>query len=469
MPALVVPVLAQAIALNLGDRTEARVVRDLYATDLEAETRPYARLSFTWPRASIGAGYSPVLTLAPIESSTPRERSQPGRTEDRHFELLQAADAQATVTFGSATTTLTLTQVGRYAQRNFRRELITSGAPTSSPDPTGAGGGPPAQDPTIPDPSVPDPSIPDPTVPDPGVPGTGNAGTGGSTTGSNANSAGASGQGAATARATSIPVSWVSEATTLGLSRALSQNHSLGFSVGYGVDGGLNERAKRLFPLVHGPVASSTITSQLGPRDGLSTVLGAQYRFSHVFVIDQATRPRFLRTRTAVATIMESLRHTFSREVSGSLGGGIGYSRSEQFGSPSKTDVLPTGNLALDYQTIFIKGNFGAHVGSQFQPVVDQSSGSSDWRYSSLVGFTWRGKRFTFAASSQAQLSLTPSQSNGTRAYASNAQGTYDLGDGFGFDCGGRIAWAEQAGGVQLPPTQAVFVGLSYGKQIPFD
>jgi hypothetical protein len=56
MPALMVPVLAQAIALNLGDRTEARVVRDKFATDLEAETRPYARLSMSWRRSSLGIG-----------------------------------------------------------------------------------------------------------------------------------------------------------------------------------------------------------------------------------------------------------------------------------------------------------------------------------------------------------------------------------------------------------------------------
>jgi hypothetical protein len=464
MPALMVPVLAQAIALNLGDRTEARVVRDEFATDLEAETRPYTRLSLTWRRASMGVGYSPVLTLAPLESSTARERRQAGRTEDRHLELLHAADAQASVTFGSATTSLTLSQNGRFAQRNFRRELISSGTATSAPDVTGSEGV-----------TVPDPTTPDPTAPTtPGTGGTGTDGTG-SAAGGAGTAATAPGQ---LARASSTPVSWVSETTTLGLSHSLSVNNSLNLSAGYGVEGGLDRRAQRLFPLMHGPVATGTLSSQLGPRDGLATSVNAQYRFSRIRATQSVTDPttmmatdveRSLRTRTAVVTALESLRHTFSPTFAGIIGAGVGYSRTEQYGRPSTDDVLPAGNVGLDYQTIFLKGNFGAQVATQFQPVIDQSSGEPDWRYTSLVGLVWRGKRLTLAASSQAQLSLTPSRSNGTRAFNTTAQATYDLLGGFNFDCGGRVAWQEFGGGVLVYPTQVAFVGLSYGTQIPID
>jgi hypothetical protein len=264
----------------------------------------------------------------------------------------------------------------------------------------------------------------------------------------------------------------------LGLSRSLSANHALNFSAGYGVEGGLDRRAQRLFPLMHGPLGAATLSSQLGPRDGLATVVNAQYRFSRVLVTESFTDPttmmstsveRSLRTRTAIATAVESLRHDFSVAFTGVIGAGVGYSRNEQYGRPSSDDWLPTGNVGLDYQTVFLKGNFGAQVATQFQPVVDQSSGAPDWRYTSLVGLAWRGKRLTLAASSQAQLSLTPSRSNGTRAFNTTAQATYDLLGGFNFDCGGRVAWQEFGGGVIVYPTQVAFVGLSYGAQIPLD
>jgi hypothetical protein len=460
MSALVVTVLAQAIALNLGDRTEVRGVRDEFATDLEAETRPFARFSLTWPTASVGIGYSPALTLAPLESSTARERRQPGRTEDRHFELLHAADAQASVSFGSARTTLTLSQDVRYAQRNFRRELISSGTATSSP-----GGAVGTAAPTTPTPSTPTPTTP----PDPGT-GTGTPGTAGTPATPDT--------GSTLSRATSVPVSWISETTTLALNQSLSAKHALSFSLGYGVDGGLDRQAQRFFPLMHGPQASGTVSSQLGPRDGLSTVVSGQYRFSRVLQQESVTDPttmmtttvqRFVRARNAIAAATENLRHTFSPAFSGTVGAGVGYSRTEQYGRPSQGEPLPTGQVALDYQTILLKGNFGALVSTQFQPVSDPASGGADWRYTSLAGLAWRGKRLALGASSQAQLSLTPSRSGGTRAFNTTAQATYDLLNGFNFDCGGRVAWQEYAGGTLVYPTQVLFVGLSYGTQIPLD
>jgi hypothetical protein len=466
MPALMVPVLAQAIALNLGDRTEARVVRDKFATDLEAETRPYARLSMSWRRSSLGIGYAPVLTVAPLESSTPRERRLAGRTEDRHFELLHAADAQASFTFGSAVTSFTLSQNVKFAQRNFRRELISSGSATSSPDVTGGGGVP-----TAPDPTLPDPAAPDPAAPAAGGTGDGTGnGAGGAGTNANSNNQ--------LARASSTPVTWIGETTTLAFNKLLSARHGLNFSAAYGVEGGVNPRAQRLFPLLHGPSASASVASQLGPRDGLSTTVNATYRFSRVVVTEQVTDPmtmtsssvdRSLPTRSASGTATESLRHTFSPSVAALVGAGVGYSRNEQRGRPSTQEVLPTGTVALDYQTIFLKGNFGAQVATNFSPVLDQATGESDWRYVSAVALAWRGKRLTLAASSQAQLSLTPSRTTGTRSFATTAQATYDLLGGFNFDCGGRVAWQELAGNVLVYPTQVAFIGLSYGHQIPID
>ena len=55
----------------------------------------------------------------------------------------------------------------------------------------------------------------------------------------------------------------------------------------------------------------------------------------------------------------------------------------------------------------------------------------------------------------------------GLRAFITSAQASYDLLHGFAFDCGGRVAWQEFAGGVVVYPTEVVFVGLSYAHQFP--
>src|SRR6185503_14452752 len=71
MSLVLVPILAQALAIGVGDRSELRYrsepLADTREDAWEAETRPYANVELRGKRASIGADYSPTFFYAPLE------------------------------------------------------------------------------------------------------------------------------------------------------------------------------------------------------------------------------------------------------------------------------------------------------------------------------------------------------------------------------------------------------------------
>jgi len=421
MPALLVPILAQAVALQLGDRTELRVVRDEIRRDLEAETRPRINLELTWPRASLGVGYAPSLRVAPIDSPSTRERSN-GLVPQERFSVLHAANGAGAVSFGSGRTTLSLSQSVSWALRNFSQEVFSGGAPSTTA-PLAPGQTPP---------------------PTQGVPS--------STTSSTQ-----------VGRTVSRDLHWGGAHSGVAFSRLLSRNHSFGVGLGYDVAGGLGTTARNFYPLIHGPNGSMSVHSTLSRRTQLSSNLSSNYNVSEVSQPTALLQPKpFLVTKSFMIVLRETLAHQISRSFSADVSAGAGYSRNYQPNQPVYGEILPTGTVALKHQTTVGRGTLSTHLSSEISPQVNSFSGTIDWWYSSALNVGWQRGRWATSLGAEGDVSLGSAagvQYRGLRGWATVA---YDLRHGFSAEAGTRAIWEQVNGRYTILPSLVGFVALNW-------
>lgn len=424
MPALLVPILAQAVALQMGDRTELRVVRDEIRRDVEAETRPRVHLGLTWPRASLGVGYAPSLRFAPIDSPSLRER-QFGLVPDDRFSALHAVDGQAGVTFGSERTTLTLSQTASWALRNFHQEAVSGGAPSSVPA--------------------------TPVVPTPGVP-----------------------SSTEVTRASSRDVNWGAARSGIELAHGISRNHMFRTGLSYDASGGLGTTARRFYPFVHGPEAYSSVHSLLSRRTQLTSAVNASYNFSQVAEDTPPTEEaRFLSTRSWMVEGTETISYQISRNLKGDVGGGVAYARNEEAGEPEVGAVLPTGSVGLEHEANVAKGQLSTRISSELSPTLDSTSGTIDWWYRSEVSIGWRGSRWAFLLTSAGELTVqpqgeTPGETD-TRTLSGSASISYDLRHGFAAELGTRAIWQQVDGRYTILPSLIGFAALTWATEQRLD
>jgi len=412
MPALLVPILAQAVALQMGDRTELRVVRDEIRRDLEAETLPRAHLALTWPRSNLAVGYAPSLRYAPIDSPSTRER-RAGLVPDQKFSVRHAADGSASVSFGSTRTNLSLSQTVAWALRNLYQEAFSGGAPSSG------GTAAPAT---------------------PGLPSTTQVG-----------------------RSISRDVNWGAARSGITLSHGLSTNHTLSIGLGYDASGGLGTTARRFYPLIHGPDASATVASMLGPRTQLSSALNAEYNFSEVAPTTVSLQPQpFLLTRSWMIVQRETITHQISRTLSADIGAGVGYARNEDVGQPPVGGVLPTGSVGLSHKTSLAKGMLSTRLSSGLNPSLNSSTGKIDWWYTSDASIGWQGDRWSFQLSSEGDISVSSPAGTNSRRLRGSAFISYDLRHGFSADFGTRAIWEQVNGRYTILPSVVGFVALNW-------
>jgi len=415
MHALLAPILAQAVTLFIGDRTEFRSVHDLNRNDLEAESRPAAGFRFAWPRLSLGAVYEPSLTVAPLEDSTTREREF-RTTPDREVQYLHAARGQARLTLGKPRTTWSFDETVHYAQRNLLREAIAGGlyggapsSPVGGAPPGGAVGG------TIP--SVANPSA--------------------------------------------ERTNWGSARSAVDVTHELSRTHSLGVALGYEVSGGLDTPSRESLPPIHGPDGRVLFRTLLSPRDSLASIVAARYTLGTLSESQGVVPGQGTHTRGYYFVFVESVEHLFSRQLRGILAAGGSYSWQDQPGLPPTSGVLPSGAADLDYRTRVAKGTFQARAGVSFAPFLDPTTVTIDDRLSSRVLIGWEQGRTELILASQGTISTSNSPSSIAMLNAT-AGALYDLGSGFRLDGGVRFAWQRLQEQDTVPRSGTIFVAGSY-------
>src|SRR6187455_2500683 len=108
------PILAQAITLGIGDRTEVRYIAsdDKY---FEAATTPQVGLSVDWKHTTLSLGYNPSFTVKPLDSE-PRN-------------LLIFHNGSLSGSYRWQHSTLTLSETIGYGELNFVSQALTTGLP----------------------------------------------------------------------------------------------------------------------------------------------------------------------------------------------------------------------------------------------------------------------------------------------------------------------------------------------------
>ncbi|HET9958305.1 MAG TPA: hypothetical protein VFQ61_27610 [Polyangiaceae bacterium] len=432
----IVPILAQALSLSVGDRTEARLRVETNDRVPEAETRPYADLRWSGRRSALSFGYSPLFVLSPLDEKKP--------------ELYVLHTARIGFDFRQRRTAYQITQTASYGRQNFASTALsgTPGLPAGTfPATPGTGPGGTVTTPT-------------------GTPGT-TTGNGtplgpGTTTG----------PGAVPGTATGTPIgatnpnsAAVRDALTVAVLRtdftathALTRTSSFTFGAGYFVIGGVGD-SRRELPLQSGPDLRLRYDLRLTAKDQLFTATTGTYSS-----VSNGTRLWRL-------SLEQGYAHQFSESILVRLSAGVSYVRERRDGVWTDT-IYPTfGSNALvgvSYTTRFAGGQLTASAGVGYSPALTYTPTTKnidvriDPRFLMFGGLGWVKHRTTLFLNAGATLSLTPSEPGSVSNYTGAAGMYYTIVDGLVFEAGLRGLRQTVANGPDISFAYALYAALRY-------
>jgi hypothetical protein len=418
---LLAPILGQLLTLGLSDRTEARYVADETDEHFEASTQPSAGIDLSYRRTSLRFGYSPSITVLPLES-------EPREILVFHSGFVGASHSFRHTTFG-------ISQSIGYGEANFQSQALapTTTTPTTEP----------------PNPPV-DPQQPNaPTQPNaPNQPAPG----GGETPGGTVD------PGSGTVRARDQIVKYVTLRSSAELSHRLGRFTSIQGGLGYTVTGGADEESRELYPTVRGPDARVTLSYAVNARNTLSSSLSAQYATSG----DS--------TETLAINFDQTWHHDFSLRTSSELGAGLAYARSPQENGSVAHSFYPAGHASISHNERFARGNLNMNASVGGSPVLDFTTAAIDPRLQIAAGVGWSRDRFSVNVGGGTSVSLSGAdEADAFSSLNASAGAGYYLGAGFTIDGGVRGAWQEVGGREQIPPTAAAYLALSWHIGIPLN
>lgn len=419
MPILLAPILAQLLTLGLGARSEGRYVVTEVDDRLEAGASAGVGLAFSMPHLSVGVGYSPYVTVTPLES------------ESREWLLADAGYANVSLDYGFRfrRSTLTFAQSAGYTVENPYRESLAN--PTVIPTPEAA--------------------------PPTGAPDNGMGALPGSDTTQNP---------AETARrAVDYRVQRWFLHSSVTFTHPLSRKTTFGANGGYSLGAGIG-RSRADNPLVQGPDAGVNLGYRVTARDQLTTDLDAQYAWSESYTPIGSTEPA--RYRGFVTTLMENWGHLFSRRTRADVGLGISYASTQVNDGPIEEALYPAGLAGITHDTRIARGMLSLYARATTAPVLDATTGSADPRIGLAFGATWVRRRLSLNANLSSAISLSGDDSAGAlNAFSADAGAAYDLGAGFSADTGVRGDWQTAGTLTLIPPSVAFFVGISWAGGVP--
>ncbi len=415
-----VPILPQAVNLAVGDRTEVRARFDKYAGTAEASTNPYASAEVGEKLWTLQLRYSPSLTLTRVDGYQDRT-------------LIVFHTAQLIGQLRLRRFTLALSEMGSYGERNFVVDALGYNGATTPPLPPGG-------------------------LATPGAPGTpqspGTGGTNGTgTTGTGAlnpatNPTVAANLGAGTVR-------YGSSTTQANLGYAVSRRSTTGAYARYMVSGGLDDRSQQFYPIIRNPSLGAFYSYQFTPRAGIGANFQGSYSTSSLGI------------QTYNADINLGYRYRFSKAFAVTFGGGVGYARVIYAdGDVLEYYYLAAGvgsGLSIEYTTKFQQGILTLYARLGYAPALDQLTAVLDQRLSWGVGATWTRKRLALYAGVASSISLKVTDTGAFDVFNAAIGGSYTLGGGFTSDAGVRGTWQAFEGTQTIPPSAAVFVGLTWG------
>jgi hypothetical protein len=438
MSPLLAPIFAQAISLQVGDRTEVRVTQ-YENTRMEGTTNPAATLSVTGRRQDLRLTYSPSFVLSPLDS-TPRQLYVFHTMSVGVGYRLRRTSLQLTSSLSIGT--INFRVLGPQAQpttnRNQSGDTNGTGTPTTGTPTTGT--------PTTGTPTTGTPTTGTPTTgtPTPGTP----TGSGNTPTTPNL--------GAGLQRPTKDrKVRYYASTTALGVTHQISKTVPMSASVGMTTAGGIGKVAGADYPtlrawFVTGSTGYSFATSA---KDSFFGGLGLTKSWSSTG--DEA----------ATLTGSGAWSHRLGKRTSASLSGGLGITRFSRASGLAGFSIFPTFQASLSHQTRLGRGVLSFAASAFSSPVLDPLRALVDPRVGVGGGIGYDYGRLSLGTSASSTVSVAPADNNAGSVNSSQAEAHagYQLGDIGEIDTGVRVAHQTYQGAQVFPTTWGAFVGLSLG------
>ena len=410
MPPLLLPILAQALSLNLGDATEVRLRSDQTGQHIDFATTGRVELDLKLRRTTWMLYYSPVLTELGVGSSTPTQY------------LMHTGGLTARLRL-TPRTALIASENGAYGQQNFHTLAVSAQQPAAGNqmgNPAAGGAQPNA----------------------------GGAGT--------AQPGGAPGQAASPALAVAgdRTIRFGSLTTTVGLEHALGHTWIIGGLAGYTVFGELDSYVPVTIPRSRTILGNVWISHAFSPRDQwVLTNTGKQI----------ATEPS---AEALVITTNIAWNHRLSLRSSTSVFVNESYIDSTDVTGRHANGVVPGAGASLMWtEAIRPPGTrLATTITAMVAPLIDYQTGGVNNMASGLVATRWMRKRLAFEVLGNASYSLSNyGPVNLLSIYGLSEAVIYQLDRRhFTVSAGSRQALQRFANGQQVPMFWVAFIGLTY-------
>jgi hypothetical protein len=413
------PVLAQLVALSLGDRTEARYIGDtatVVGRHFEAETRPNAGLRLSFRHSDLGLGYQTSIIYVAADAAPQK--------------LLVVHSGYLAASYQLRRTSFNVGEALSYGERNFAAETLTG---TTTGTPLG------------------------PSTPGGVTPGTTPGGTttpGGMMT--PGTTPGGTPQAGPLAQYPVGVIRYYSSVTSLGVTHKLRPNVTLGAVLSYSVAGGADDESRLRAPVVKIPGAILNLTNVLNRAWRVQSTLIAQYASSPVTL----ATPYSTNTVLAQATELAEYRFDPLSRVQGSAG--LSVNRFEQSNGLIGYTILPS--LLADVLTSSAVGGGMLQLGGTIggRPVLDPLTATVDPRVTLGALTAWTRDTLTLSANANVTRSLGGADNRAKLdAFTAVSRIAWQASEAFLVDAGVRTAWQTFNGETLVSPTWAAFAGVT--------
>jgi hypothetical protein len=212
-------------------------------------------------------------------------------------------------------------------------------------------------------------------------------------------------------------VRYGSSDTTLDLGFVLSARSSFDVAGGYLIDGGLDDRSKRVVPWVYGPRGRAEWRYQVARRDALGTGVEAESLHTDTASAGPTLRADVIRGR-------ERWEHRFLPMMTGELSAGAAFAQR----SPTTTDgeFFPIGAVALERRLAPGRGQrLELETRAQVDVIIDRLTGLPDHRLDLNIEGNWTRAPYGLHAGVGRTSSLRPLEENALVLYSGEVGGSY--------------------------------------------
>jgi hypothetical protein len=243
-------------------------------------------------------------------------------------------------------------------------------------------------------------------------------------------------------------VDYASSDTSLTVDWEISPHWGAGLTLGYLIDGGIDDRSRRVIPQVVGPRGTLEVDYGLTREDQLTAAIEAET------LTTNTGSEGGIKFRTNIWRGLGRWGRSWDAHTSSDIGGGVAF---------VNVDPAPNGGfrvypvLSASAQHLFLLGpgrqtlELGGNA--ELNVNVDRLTGLPDQRFSISAESTWSYRRYEVTAGAGASKSLPNSADiNQVSVIDSFIAGRYALSQLVGFELGFRSAWQE----VDNPTTQAI-------------